>query len=267
MASFLSRLEGLGLMVEAIVDAATRSARTLMRNQVEPLWHAVTGATHGLLYVRHSLRGNNVTRESLEKQHDPKNPPILLLHGFLGTRGAMAVLESRLREDGRVIFSFNLGTLNIWDIRRSAFFIHRKIESLANQVGIDRVDVVAHSMGGLIALYYIKRLGGAKRVRKLIMLGTPHRGTWGALLGVVTLGLISSSTWQMLPESLFLRDLAEGPLPPGVEYYSLYAEFDWLTPPSSARLAGTRQISVPLGHSSLVMSDAVYRRIDRALKE
>src|SRR5205085_1800228 len=108
----------------------------------------------------------------------------------------------------------------------------RKMESLAAQVGIDRFDVVAHSMGGLIALYYVKRLGGAKRIRKLIMLGTPHRGTWGALLGVATMGIISSSTWQLLPESLFLRDLAEGPLPPGVDYYSIWAEFDWLCPPS-----------------------------------
>jgi triacylglycerol esterase/lipase EstA (alpha/beta hydrolase family) len=179
----------------------------------------------------------------------------------------MAVLETRLRESGRVVFSFNLGTLNIWDIRRSAFVIHRKIESLAEQVGIDKVDVVAHSMGGLIALYYVKRLGGAKRVRKLIMMGTPHRGTWGALLGVLSLGLISSSTWQLLPESLFLRDLAEGPLPAGVEYYSIWAEFDWLCPPSSARLPGAKEISVPLGHSSLVMSETVFRRIHRALSE
>ncbi len=42
-------------------------------------------------------------------------------------------------------------------------------------------------MGGLIGLYYIKKLGGHTRVRKLVMMGTPVRGTWAALFGVVTL--------------------------------------------------------------------------------
>ena len=41
----------------------------------------------------------------------------------------------------------------------------------------DRVDIVAHSLGGLDARYALARLGLASRVRALVTVGTPHRGT------------------------------------------------------------------------------------------
>jgi hypothetical protein len=40
---------------------------------------------------------------------------------------------------------------------------------------------ICHSMGGLIARWYLDRLGGAEVTRKLITLGTPHRGAFNAL--------------------------------------------------------------------------------------
>lgn len=44
-----------------------------------------------------------------------------------------------------------------------------------------RVVFICHSMGGLIARWYIDREGGAETTRKLVTLGTPHRGALGAL--------------------------------------------------------------------------------------
>jgi triacylglycerol lipase len=41
----------------------------------------------------------------------------------------------------------------------------------------DRVDVIAHSLGGLDARFALARLGLASRVRALVTVGTPHRGT------------------------------------------------------------------------------------------
>lgn len=44
-----------------------------------------------------------------------------------------------------------------------------------------RVVFICHSMGGLVARWYIQREGGAEVTRKLITLGTPHRGALNAL--------------------------------------------------------------------------------------
>jgi DNA-binding transcriptional LysR family regulator len=56
-------------------------------------------------------------------------------------------------EDGFVVVSFNLGTLNVRDIRRSAFLIHRKIERILES-GADAVvacdaGCLLHIEGGL----------------------------------------------------------------------------------------------------------------------
>ncbi|WP_340379670.1 hypothetical protein U5640_30440 [Streptomyces sp. SS7] len=49
-----------------------------------------------------------------------------------------------------------------------------------------RVRLICHSMGGLIARYYVECLGGAEVTRRLITLGTPHRGSVGALDSLVS---------------------------------------------------------------------------------
>jgi hypothetical protein len=121
-------------------------------------------------------------------------------------------------------------------------------------------------MGGLIGLYYVKKLGGHDKVRKLVMVGTPHRGTWVALLGILMMGAFSESSWQLLPHSGLLDELARGPLPSSVEYFSIAAERDWVTPLSSTFLEGAHLLTVPFGHAGLVMSDETYGKIVWALK-
>ncbi|MCA9673701.1 MAG: alpha/beta fold hydrolase [Myxococcales bacterium] len=227
----------------------------------------LTGTTDGLSYLRHLARGNRIRRQVSFENLDPDKPPVLLIHGFLGTRGSMYLLEHRLVEDGFVVVSFNIGTLNVRDIRRSAFMIHRKIERILAQTPFQKIDIVGHSMGGLIGLYYVKKLGGHERVRRLVMMGTPLRGTWAALAGVATLGLWSTSSWQLLPRSRFLDELAQGPLPPGVEIATLAAARDWVVPLKTTRLPGTSAVTVPLGHSSLVVSEDVYRRLIGILRD
>ncbi len=44
-----------------------------------------------------------------------------------------------------------------------------------------KIVFICHSMGGLVARWYINREGGAEVTRKLITLGTPHRGALNAL--------------------------------------------------------------------------------------
>jgi len=226
----------------------------------------VAGGADGLSYLRHLVRGNRLRRRDGFADLSPESPPVLIIHGFLGTRGSMYLLERRLVEDGFVCVSFNLGTLNVRDIRRSAFLIHRKIERILAQTPSQKIDIIGHSMGGLIGLYYVKKLGGHARVRKLIMMGTPVRGTWSALAGVMTLGLWSTSSWQLLPRSRFLDELAQGPMPPGVDVSTIAAARDWVVPLSTTRLQGANAMTVPLGHSSLVVSEEVYRRVVNTLR-
>lgn len=48
---------------------------------------------------------------------------------------------------------------------------------LITELDHDKVDIIAHSLGGLDARYALSKLGLASRVRSLVTIGTPHHGT------------------------------------------------------------------------------------------
>lgn len=106
--------------------------------------------------------------------------PIVLAHGFLGFdvlalpgvrheyfRGVRSALESQ----GYRVYVLRVSP--VAGIRRRA---NQMVEQLA-MLHEERVNIVAHSMGGLDARYAITRLGASSRVASLITVGTPHRGT------------------------------------------------------------------------------------------
>ncbi|WP_098893494.1 MULTISPECIES: alpha/beta fold hydrolase [Streptomyces] len=104
-------------------------------------------------------------------------PPVVLLHGFIDNRSAFVVLRRALTRHGhRHLESLNYSPLTR-DIRAAADLLGLHVEEICARTGHSRVDIVGHSLGGLIARYYAQRLGGDRRVRTLVTLGTPHGGT------------------------------------------------------------------------------------------
>ncbi|MFE1820393.1 lipase family alpha/beta hydrolase [Streptomyces anulatus] len=104
-------------------------------------------------------------------------PPVVLLHGFIDNRSAFVVLRRALTRHGhRHLESLNYSPLTR-DIRAAADLLGLHVEEICARTGHSRVDIVGHSLGGLIARYYVQRLGGDRRVRTLVTLGTPHGGT------------------------------------------------------------------------------------------
>jgi triacylglycerol lipase len=106
--------------------------------------------------------------------------PVILLHGLLGFdevgvgaarqhyfRGLTESLENLGAEVHRPEVSRVAG------VRTRAAQLARRLHTLPAK----RVNVVAHSLGGLDARYAIAELGLADRVASLTTIGTPHRGT------------------------------------------------------------------------------------------
>ncbi len=83
-----------------------------------------------------------------EARPAPSGRPVLLIHGYLATRGSLHLLERNLSRRGHVVMSYKLGPINLGDIRDSAGLIARKVESIVAQTGVTQVDIVGHSMGG-----------------------------------------------------------------------------------------------------------------------
>lgn len=179
-------------------------------------------------------------------------------------------LENYLKSIGRDVVSIDLGVFNLSDIRASAQLLSYKVERILDRYsdvhGFKKVHLIGHSMGGLIGLYYLKRLEGYRQVEKLIALGTPFHGTWSSIVGLLPFGLLSRGIWQMLPNSLFLRELHHGkPIPREAEIISIAAKFDAVCPPKTCHLSGAINETLDVGHAGLLMDSEVFRSVIKHL--
>jgi len=131
-----------------------------------------------VLIVRAYRRGAPAPRRA----KPGSSPPIVLVHGLMGFdridllgtaqhyfRGIKDALESR----GLVVHTPRLPPLGSVPARALALS-----DFLASIAARDAV-LIAHSLGGLDSRYAIAN-GAAPRVRALVTIGTPHRGTWFA---------------------------------------------------------------------------------------
>ncbi|MGW2919826.1 esterase/lipase family protein [Streptomyces angustmyceticus] len=131
------------------------------------------------------------------------HPPVLLLHGFIDNRSVFLLLRRSLHRHGwRHVEALNYSPLTC-DLRKAAELLRRHVEEVCARTGHRRVDIVGHSLGGLIARYYVQRLGGDARVRTVITLGTPHAGT-----GIAPLMSAHPIVRQMRPDSEVIAELS-----------------------------------------------------------
>ncbi|MFV8751554.1 esterase/lipase family protein [Nannocystaceae bacterium ST9] len=219
---------------------------------------AVETVAHGYDYARHLVRGNQVRNDMSWTRADA--PPVILVHGFLGTRGTMQPLTRRFQADGRVVFSYAYGTFNLASIRRSAEDLVSHLRGICEKLDVPKVDMVGYSMGGLIGLHAVKFMQGQNYIRRLVMMGSPLRGTWVGLAGVATVGVMSPSVWQVLPGSPFLEDLLAAPVPAGMKLRQIHAASDAFCPPPGpiVGVAARDYVMLPGGHSSLVVAEPFY---------
>lgn len=194
------------------------------------------------------------------------HPPVLLLHGFVDNRSAFALLRRSLLRNGWTrVQALNYSPLTT-DIRSAAEALGPHIERICEESGHPRVDIVAHSLGGLVARYYVQRLGGDARVRTLITLGTPHTGT----RAVPALSPHPLAR-QMRPGSEVLTELAAPAKGCRTRFVAFWSDLDQLmVPVEAARLEHpdlrTRNVKVTgIGHLSLPVHGSVAAEIRRAL--
>lgn len=120
--------------------------------------------------------------------------PVVFVHGFvsnwqawssyLASNGFLASigLKGFAVGDGQVPGVMNTGVItnpvgHTNTIAQNAAILDQYISNVKKQTGAEMVDLVVHSMGGMISRYYIDRLMGQRDVAQLIMLGSPMGGS------------------------------------------------------------------------------------------
>ena len=171
--------------------------------------------------------------------------PILLVHGVFFRDSHLlnywGRIPAELEANGAEVFYGEQQSAASVEV--SAKELAERIETLVQKTGCGKVNIIAHSKGGLDARYAISRLGSDKYVASLTTINTPHHGCLFAeyLLGnapesfVKTVESIYNSAFRRLgdPDPDFLaavRDLTNSrceefnkttPDMPGVVYRSV----------------------------------------------
>lgn len=233
-------------------------------------------AVAGYLYQRRRKRRRarlaRPSRPAPAKKHTEH--PIVLAHGWLGfdTLALPGIqgeyfrgVRQRLEREGNQVFVPRVSP--VAGIRTRAEQLAEQLE----RIDAERLNIIAHSMGGLDARYAISRLGLAPRVASLTTLGTPHFGTpladQSLVLGrrsilrrmMAKLGADVDGVYDLTIERMLAFNAATPDLP-GVHYLSYVG---WVNPHNGPihRLLqpGFRFLSDKAGHNDGIVPTSSQR--------
>ena len=154
----------------------------------------------------------------------PTARPVLLVHGFGGTKSSWSVIAQALSDRGIVVDTITYSPLGS-SVEQLADELVAAVERTLSQTGADKVHLVGHSLGGVVIAQAIadRRLSG--RVDTVITLGSPFGGSpWAGVLPFVEI------VRALRPGSPVLRRVASAPMPAGVRWLSVTAALDIIVP-------------------------------------
>jgi len=231
--------------------------------------YQAAGTYHVLLVVENS-NGPSYASKTIAV----KKPPVLLVHGFHGSawdpNDEWNVMMSTLTTAGfdahiSAYSPTNTGTVD--SIQAYARKLETEVNDLRKSHIVDKVDIVAHSMGGLVSRYYMQKGQGGNCVRKLIMLETPNRGIPRWLFSF--LYNIDPIVWGTMRKYACLTEMMEGSqllqelddiVIPGIHYEIIVGQLYWLRHIWGLDTVGV-SIFDKVGHGDLIKNANVISKI------
>jgi pimeloyl-ACP methyl ester carboxylesterase len=196
-----------------------------------------------------------------------KQDVVLLVHGLAAHWLMLKPLENHIRKCG--FQTLNWGYASIWsNISQHAVRLAAVIRQLHLDPGVGSIQLVTHSMGGIVARAALLECEIGK-IKSMLMLAPPNKGS--RVAAVLSHGL----RWicKPLPElsdspQSFVNTL---PPPPQLQIGIIAAEYDRVVALESTHLARElpREVehqTVPTGHNSMLFRRDVAESVTTFLK-
>ena len=143
--------------------------------------------------------------------------PLILLHGYLENARVWDKWERLLKQDRITFFPVTFTTDDECGSAAShANDLQQIVQNISHLTGSEKVNIVAHSKGGLDARAYLSK--GGDKVANLIMIGTPNAGVPIASLN----SFCAPAVWDLRPGA----SVDDAPRNPNTKYYTISG--DWL---------------------------------------
>jgi triacylglycerol esterase/lipase EstA (alpha/beta hydrolase family) len=102
--------------------------------------------------------------------------PVVLVHGVMAKDNNLfwGRIPETMKRAGVKVF---LGNTDSWTgIESNAFSLKKTVDSVLEECGVEKVNLIAHSKGGIESRYLISTLDYAPKVASLTTISTPHLG-------------------------------------------------------------------------------------------
>lgn len=193
--------------------------------------------------------------------------PILLVHGYLCDWTGWIYVRWKLARMG-------FGPIYVIDLHNVFGSINdyaHEVAEMANRIKQETnrsdLNLIGHSMGGLVVSTYASQLAPPGRVKNVITIGSPFGGTQMAHIG-----FIGKSAKEMLPDSEFVKKVQQTmENHPEIRFYQTMSQADELIIPQTSAFADhhlDRHYAVDdIGHMTLLFSSRIANRIGHWLKQ
>jgi triacylglycerol lipase len=197
--------------------------------------------------------------EALAAQPTTVDTPVLLVHGYGANKSNWVFLRRHLSQAGFArVHALNYNPLKA-DIPQLARECAERAEELKEHFGVDRVHLVGHSLGGLIARYAVQ-VHGLDGVGVCATIASPNGGVRLARYGS-SLAMLSplASGLQLRPESTVMTLLRHSAEATHTRFVAYYSNLDLIVPARRAmilepELEATNVLVKDHGHLSIMLS-------------
>lgn len=186
--------------------------------------------------------------------------PVVLVHGYGQNRVDFLRIARTLRRRGFArLFGFNYPW--VLSVEDNATRLGRFVAEVCAEEKVEQIDIVCHSMGGLVAMKYLLGEEGSRRVARCVSIATPFRGvSWkGPMFGRSSNDLRAGYAFK------------EGPAPTTTRLLSIYSQHDNVVHPattSSLIERGGRDLDAgTMGHLAILFDPAVANAVADFLEE
>jgi len=241
----------------APVASVARAARrpTTYSGHLKELTSTVV--TAGMWPMGFRDRGLNELQPALEDS--PVRTPVLLVHGYGANKSNWLFISRYLAQAGfERIHALNYNPLTA-DIPQLAERCAERAEELKAHFGVDRIHIIGHSLGGIIARYAVQ-VHGLTGVDVCISVASPHGGVRLARYGSPMAALSPfASGLQLRPESSVMTMLRSSARPLSTRFVAYYSNLDMIVPAKRAmiiepELAAANILVKDHGHLSIMLS-------------
>lgn len=209
--------------------------------------------------------------DELEPGPEPLAEPrvVLLITGVTIPAEWFEPMEARLQRDGFIPVVYEPPELLSGDLFENSELLGEVIEQVAEDYGVEKIDVLAECTGGLIARHYIQSLGGEDHVSRMVTFISPQHGVDKAPWAATIAGW--PALYDLSPGSDFLSAVNDAPLPESVPLTSIYSCTDeYIQPYETSIIPGATNIGLCdefVGHFEFFYNPDIYLIMHDALMQ